>query len=129
MKTAVTVFRSLQQHSVPPEQILQGLSTTLDNFPRIRTNKLAWKTSAAASSVPEQEITFNGELADFGNDYRGALNYLERFQLMLTRAGYTVTPVKLPLDFSTKASISADISDNHDKPSEFLLKLVWRQQQ
>ena len=129
MKTAVTVFRSLQQHSVPPEQILQGLSTTLDNFPRIHTNRLVWQTSSAASNVPEQVITFNAELSDFGNDYRGALNYLERFQLMLTRAGYTVTPVKLPLDFSTKASISADISDSHDKPSEFSLKLTWRQQQ
>jgi hypothetical protein len=129
MKTAVTVFRSLQQHSVPPEQILYGLTSTLDNFPRIRTNKLAWQTGAAAGNVPERVLTFDGELSDFGNDYRGALNYLDRFQLMLTRAGYTVTPVKLPLDFSTKASISADISDSHDKPSEFSLKLIWRQPQ
>lgn len=129
MKTAVTVFRSLQHNSVPPEQILSGLTTTLDNFPRIRTNKLAWQTSPAAGNVPEQVITFNGELADFGNNYRAAINYLERFQLMLTKAGYTVTPLKLPLDFSTKATISADISDIHDKPSEFSLKLIWRQKQ
>jgi hypothetical protein len=116
MKTAVTLFSSLQHYSVPPEQTLQGLATTLNNFPRIHTNKLDWQMNAA-SSLPEQVITFNGELADFGNDYRGALNGLERFQLMLIRAGYTVTPVKLPL--ISAAGIGADIGDSRDKPSEF----------
>lgn len=139
MKTAVTLFRKLQHYSVPPDQILKGLTRTLDNFPRIRTNKLGWQTSAAAdttapgngmdSNFPAQVITFNGELADFGNDYRSALNYLERFQLELTRAGYIVTPVKLPLDFSSQGSISADISDNREKPSEFSLKIIWRPQE
>lgn len=128
MKTAVTLFRSLQQYYVPPEQTLKGLAKTLDNFPRIRTSKLSWQMSAA-SSLPEQVISFNGELADFGNDYRGALNYLERFQLMLTRAGYSVTTLKLPHDFSSKGSISADIGDRHDKPSEFSLQIIWRAQQ
>lgn len=128
MKTAVTLFRSLQQYSVPPQQLLQGLTDTLDHFPRIRTNKLGWQTSAAGN-IPEQVITFNGELSDFGNDYRGALNYLERFQLALTRAGYSVTPIKLPLDFSSQGSISADISDYSAKPTEFSLKIVWRPQQ
>ena len=129
MKTAVTLFRNLQLYSVPPQQILKGLTETLNNFPRIRTSKLAWQTGAAAGNGPEQVITFNGELADFGNDYRSALNYLERFQLMLTRAGYTVTPIKLPMDFSTKGSISASISDNSTKPSDFSLKIIWRPQQ
>ena len=129
MKTAVTLFRNLQLYSVPPQQILKGLTETLNNFPRIRTSKLAWQTGAAAENGPEQVITFSGELADFGNDYRSALNYLERFQLMLTRAGYTVTPIKLPMDFSTKGSISASISDNSTKPSDFSLKIIWRPQQ
>ena len=129
MKTAVTLFRNLQLYSVPPQQILNGLTETLNNFPRIHTSKLAWQTGAAAGNVPEQVITFNGELLAFGNDYRSALNYLERFQLMLTRAGYTVTPVKLPLDFSTKGSISAEISDGSAKPSDFSLKIIWRPQQ
>jgi hypothetical protein len=127
MKSAVTLFRNIQLYSVPPEQILKGLSATLDNFPRINTNKLAWQMSAS-SNLPEQVITFNGELLDFGNDYRGALNYLDRFQLMLTRAGYVVTPIKLPHDFSTKGSISADISNTSEKPSEFALSLTWRSQ-
>jgi hypothetical protein len=127
MKTAVTLFRNLQNLTVAPEQILKGLSTTLDNFPRIQTSKLEWQMNQD-SSIPEQTITFNGELANFGNDYRGALDYLESFQMMLTKSGYTVNPIKLPLDFSTKGSISADIGDNSSKPSEFSLKLIWRQQ-
>lgn len=128
MKTAVTLFRNLQHYSVPPQQILKGLSDTLDSYPRIRTSKLGWQMSAAGN-VPEQVISFNGELADFGSDYRGALNYLERFQLVLTRAGYSVTPLRLPLDFSSQGSISADIGDNAAQPSEFSLKIVWRPQQ
>jgi len=102
MKSAVTLFRNLQVYSVPPEKILQGLTNTLDNFPRIRTSKLDWKMTASADSLPEQVITFYGELADFGNDYRGSLNYLEHFQLALSRIDYIVTPIKLPLDFSSK---------------------------
>ena len=127
MKTAVTLFRNLQSFTIAPEQVLKGLSLTLDNFPRIQTSKLEWQMNQE-SSIPEQTITFNGELSSFGNNYRGALDYLESFQMMLSKNGYTVTPIKLPLDFSTKGSISADISDNANKSSEFSLKLIWRQQ-
>ena len=129
MKTAVTLFRKLQNYSVAPQQILNGLTVTLNSFPRIRTIKLAWQSSASSGNFPAQVITYNGELADFGNDYRGSLNYLESFQLGLTRAGYIVTPIKLPLDFSTQGSISADISENREKPSGFSLKMIWRPQE
>jgi hypothetical protein len=128
MKTAVTMFRNLQNYSVPPQQILKGLTDTLNNFPRIHTAKLSWQTGAAAGNFPEQVITFNGELADFGSDYRGAINYLERFQLVLTRAGYTVTPLKMPLDFSSQGSISAEISEGRDQHTDFSLKIIWRPQ-
>ena len=127
MKTVVTLFRNLQLYSVPPQQILNGLTSTLQDFPRISTGKIGWQASIVGN-LPAQEITFNGELLNFGNDYRGALNYLERFQLVLTRAGYTVTPVKMPLDFSSKGSISADINLITEKPYEFSLKLIWRPQ-
>ncbi len=127
MKTVVTLFRNLQLYSIPPQQILSGLTSTLADFPRISTGKIGWQASAEGS-LPVQEITFNGELLNFGNDYRGALNYIERFQLVLSRAGYTVTPIKMPLDFSTKGSINADINLGTEKPYEFSLKLIWRPQ-
>ena len=127
MKTVVTLFRNLQLYANPPQRILNGLTTTLADFPRISTGKISWQASAEGN-LPAQEITFNGELLNFGNDYRGALNYLERFQLVLTRAGYTVTSVKMPLDLSTKGSISADINFISEKPYEFSVTLTWRPQ-
>jgi hypothetical protein len=131
MKSAVTVFRKLQLYSVPPQQILKNLSTTLDNFPRIRTAKLAWQMAdepGGNGTAPAQVITYNGELTDFGNDFRDALNYLEHFQLVLTQAGYTVTTIKSPLDFSSKGSINNEMSQDNTKPADFSLKIVWRPQ-
>ncbi len=127
MKTVVTLLGKLQQYSAQPQQLLYGLSNTLSNFPRISIGKLSWQ-SAAEGNLPVQEITFNGEMLDFGNDYRDALNYLERFQLVLARAGYSVTPIKLPLDFSSKGSINDDANFSGEKPFEFSLKLIWRPQ-
>lgn len=127
MKTAVILFRNVQNLSAPPEEILKGLGLTLDKFSRIHTKSLDWQMNTD-SSLPEQTINYHGELIDFGNDYRGALDYLDSFQSVLTKMGYTVTPVKLPLDFSTKGTISADIGDHTAKPSEFSLKLIWKQQ-
>ena len=127
MKTAVTLVRNLEQQTAPPQQLLKGLTTTLTNFPRISTGKISWQASVEGS-IPVQEITFNGELINFGSEYRDALGYLERFQLMLARTGYSVTPIKLPLDFSSKGTISADSNLSGDKPSEFSLKIIWRPQ-
>ncbi len=131
MKSAVTQLRKLHNYAPPPQEILGDLAGTLDNFPRIRTSQLSWKmgTDSAgngAANLPAQIISYNGELADFGNDYRSQLEYLERFQQALTQSGYTVSATKMPLDVSSKGSISADVSERHDKPAEFSLQLVWR---
>lgn len=133
MKSAVTLLRQLSSYSTPVQETLSGLASALDNFPRIRATKLDWKTSpdaaGGASGLPAQTITFAGELSDFGNDYRAELNYLENFRQALMLQGYTVSTTKAPLDFSSKGSISADVSDSHDKPAEFSLQLVWRKMQ
>lgn len=126
MKSAVTLLRQLHNYSAPPQEILNGLAGTLDHFPRIRTSTLSWKAGTDASNLPAQIISFNGELADFGNDYRGLLNYLENFQQALTLSGYTVSATRTPLDFSSKGSISTDASTSDVKPAEFSLQLVWR---
>lgn len=128
MKSAVTLLRKFQAASATPEQILKGLSFTLDKFTRIHTKDLSWQMNPTGN-LPEQVITFNGELADFGNHHRSATDYLEGFRLALTRAGYTVHPIKLPMDFSTKGSINANINDVGGKPAEFSLKLSWRPQE
>ena len=129
MKTAVLLARKLNQYTQPPEEILNGLTLVLDKFTQIKVNTLAWQTSsadAAPSAYPAQVITFEGSLADFGSDYRKALNYLDRFQQALTLQGYTVTTVKAPLDISSKGSISGDAQKNDGNPAQFTLKIIWR---
>ncbi|MBU1426976.1 MAG: hypothetical protein KKH12_03875 [Gammaproteobacteria bacterium] len=132
MKTAVLLARNLNKYTPPAEEFLQGLTLVLDKFSRIKVDKLAWQTSAtdaAPSSYPAQVITFDGSLTDFGNDYRIALDYLDRFQQALVQQGYTVIVLKLPLDITPKGSISGDIRKSDDNPALFTLKIIWRQKE
>ena len=132
MKTAVALTRKLYNYTPLPEVILSGLSTVLDQYSRIHPNKIAWQMSAAdapPSQYPAQVITLDGELVDFGTDYRSALAYLDGFQLALTQQGYAVTAQKLPLDLSPKGSISGEIQAKSEKSAAFTLKLIWRQKE
>jgi len=125
MKTAVILMRNLDNYAPPPEEFLLDLTAALEKFPRIRPGKIAWQTSgadAAPSPYPAQVINFEGELLEFGSDYRSALAYLDKFQATLTEHGYTVTAQKLPLDISPTGSINGDQGSS----SQFTLKLVWR---
>lgn len=127
MKTAVLLARDLNQYSQPPQAILQELSATLESFPRITLNNLSWRSSpedAAPSQYPAQTITFIGTLTGFGNDHRGALAYLEKFEQALIQRGYAVSATALPLDISSKGSISGQsASESH---GQFTLKIIWR---
>lgn len=129
MKTAVILMRNFEKYFPSPEEILRDLSSVLDMFDRIRPGRIAWQTSgadAAPSAYPAQVIILDGELLDFGSDYRSALEYLERFQQALAQHGYTVTAQKSPLDISPKGSISNDQQSSPEKWAQFTLKLVWR---
>ena len=130
MKTAVALVHTLSNYSPLPEKILSPLSSALDQFTRIRLNKLSWQASAsdaAPSAYPAQNITLDGELLDFGNDFRSALAYLESFQQILRQNGYEVIAQTLPLDISPKGSITGDLKSMQDKAAQFTLKLIWRQ--
>lgn len=150
MKTAVLLSGKLVNYSPPPQIILGGLSTTLGAFPRIRVDKLSWQTSTGpagtapdtltpdalrpkpaqaqgtASDAPAQVILFNGELTEFTDGYRSALDYLERFQQALAHHGYSVMALSLPLDISPKGSITASVDEGNGKPAQFSLKIIWR---
>ncbi len=132
MKTAVSLMRKFDNYFPTPEEILIDLSDVLGNFTRIRPGKVVWQTSAAdaaPSSYPAQVIMLDGELLDFGSDYRSALAYLDRFQQALTQHGYTVSAEKLPLDISPKGSISGDMQASPEKSAQFTLKLIWRHEE
>lgn len=132
MKTAVILARNLVGYNPPPAEILHDLTIVLNNFSQIQVGKLDWQSSAAdaaPSIYPAQVITFDGSLTGFGNDYRKALDYLERFQRGLTQRGYTVSAQKMPLDISSKGSISGDTNKDENSPAQFTLKIIWRQKQ
>jgi hypothetical protein len=132
MKTAVLLSRKLNQYTPPVSEFLSGLTLVLDKFPQIRVNKLDWQTSAEdapPSPYPAQVITFDGNLVDFGNDFRKALAYLERFQQTLVQQGYTVIAQKMPLDVSSKGSLSGDSNNIDGKTGQFTLKIIWRQKE
>ncbi len=127
MKTAVLLARSLNQYSHPPQEIIYELSAVLESFPRVTLNELSWQTSptdAAPSPYPAQVITFDGALSGFGNDHRGALAYLEKFEQALIQHGYTVSATELPLDITSKGSISG-LSAGASQ-GQFTLKIIWR---
>lgn len=140
MKTAVILTRDLGRIFPPPPIILNGLAQTLDEFPTIHIDKLSWQTGSgetgeAASAVPRvnmpqpapaQIILLDGKLAELTGSYRGALNTMERFRQALTRRGYTVTALALPLDVSPQGSISTDTCGGSDKPAAFSLRISWR---
>ncbi|MBU0623147.1 MAG: hypothetical protein KJ795_15010 [Gammaproteobacteria bacterium] len=129
MKTAVLLARKLSQYSQPPQTVLRDLTIVLDNFGRVEVDKVEWKPSAqdaAPSPYPAQVITLDGSLTGFGSDYRAALDYLERFQQSLIQRGYTVSAKKMPLDLSSKASISGDARSKEGNPAQFTLQIVWR---
>ncbi|MFZ2161550.1 MAG: hypothetical protein WAW02_04980 [Sideroxyarcus sp.] len=132
MKTAVLLTRKLNQYTPPTEEYLQDLTLVLDKFSQITVGKLAWQASAAdaaPSPYPAQVITFEGSLTGFGSDYRKALGYLDRFQQALGQRGYTVIAQKLPLDVSSKGSLSGDAQKNDGNPAQFTLKIIWRQKE
>ncbi|MDP2759559.1 MAG: hypothetical protein Q8O64_04025 [Sideroxyarcus sp.] len=128
MKAAVLLARSLTLYSRPPQEILFELSAVLDDFPRIGVGKLAWQVSAAdapPSPYPAQVITFDGMVTGFGTGHRRALEYLDRFQQALVQHGYAVTATALPLDVSSKGSISEEASSEANQ-GQFTLKIIWR---
>ncbi len=129
MKAAVTAMRTFDNYYPVPEAILYSLTNVLNEYTKISPGKIEWKSSpadAAPSSYPAQIISFDGELIGFGNDYRSALDYLERFQKTLTNNGYIVSTQKTPLDISSKGSINGDFQSPVNKSAAFSLQLIWR---
>lgn len=132
MKTGVSVMRKLDQYAPVPSEILRPISAMLDRYPQIELDEFSWQTNATESvpantpaGVPAQIISLKGHLTGFANDYRAALNYLERFQRDLAAQGYQVTALSKPLDLSPGGSI-ADQREARANAFDFSLKLFRR---
>jgi hypothetical protein len=132
MKASVSVMRILDRYGATPQIVLKPISATLDHFPKIDINGLDWKESTTEpvaintrADVPAEVITLKGDMQGFGNDYRAALAYLDRFQLELNKRGYQVTVLTRPLDVSPTGSL-ANQSEASENQLDFSFKLVWR---
>jgi hypothetical protein len=121
MKAAVLLSHTLDNYSPPPQAILAGLGSAMDNYPRIRIYRLSWQT-AMAGNIPVQVISLGGELEQFSGDYREALDYLNRFRQALTQHGYEVQAQTLPLDTSPQGRIDTGTAEN--RPAQFSLRLT-----
>lgn len=136
MKTAVRLMRKLDNDTPPPQKILSELSAALNSYTHINIDTLSWQADsadyartandAAAPALPAQTILLSGKLQGLAGGPRSELNYLEHFQQELTQRGYSVSPLTLPLDVSSKGSINGDTMDNIGKTAQFSLKIIWR---
>lgn len=132
MKSGVSVMRKLDQYGSAPQTILGPISKALDHFTQIEINGLDWHDSATEpvaaktrADVPAQVIILKGDMQGFGDDFRAALSYLDRFRLDLEKRGYQVTVLTKPLDVSPTGSI-ANQSDTGENQLAFSLRLAWR---
>ena len=132
MKSGVTVMRKLEQYGTVAGAVLRPISLTLNQYPKIEMDELAWQTSATElvapntqGDVPAQVVTLKAHLTDFASDYRAALNYVEQFQSDLTAQGYQVTVLSKPFDASPSGSI-VDQSDALKSSLDFSLKIAHR---
>lgn len=132
IKSGVLIFRKLEQYGPIPQSVFVPVSRMLDRYPQIQIDELAWQMSATEpvaqhtlAEVPAQVITLKGRLEAFANNYRAALDYLDQFQLDLTRQGYQVTALSRPLDVSPGGSI-ADQHEARENTPGFELKITWR---
>jgi hypothetical protein len=132
MKSSVSVMRKLDQYGSDPKDVLEPISAALGHFPQIGINELDWHESAnepvAANTrgdIPAQVIMLKGDMQDFGDDYRAALAYLDRFKQDLSMRGYQVTVLTKPLDVSPTGSI-ANQSETVANKLAFSFRLAWR---
>lgn len=154
MKAAVSTIARLSASSPPPRQFLSGISRALEDFPTIQVNSLSWRATFTPDSVPSpgaeqappgkavqagpavatvpgtpyQVIFLGGEIVPFNNDYRQALDNVDRFQQALSKAGMIVTPVALPLDLRPQASFTSDLEERGDRAGRatFTLRILWK---
>lgn len=134
MKSAVTSVRTLTAYAPPPPEVWIKLSETLNQFPRIRVNKLVWRTNAnaakdakASAELPGAGMLISGELEGVNSGYRSELDYIDHFQQALKQRGYDVVALSLPLDVSPKGSIAGTAGEAQGKPALFSFKITWSQ--
>jgi len=142
MKAGVSVIKNLSASALQPQQFLTEISRRLEDFPMIQVNSLSWRVTSGSNAVQgngypktkallstaNQEILLGGEVISSLN-LRDTIDSIHQFGHALDRAGFSATPVTMPINLDSGASISGDLdSEKKLRGSAFVMKVVLNNQ-
>jgi hypothetical protein len=157
LKTAVDAAERVKQYNITPVTMMGVLSNALEQSPEIAIQRLRWvqtnqidaqdseKTqdtamsggtvanAASGQSADLRQVAFvNAELVNFGGDYRGALNSVNRFVAQISRnpSVEQVVILQEPVNVSSFANLKGSTLDENNSertPAAFKLKIVMKQ--
>ena len=101
----------------------------------IQVNSLSWRDAsgtgaATVPSTPSQEIVLGGEIL-YSHNIRYTLDFIHQFSQALNQAGFVATPVTMPLDLGSGASLAGDLDGAgaaKSRSTAFVMKIVWNSQ-
>ena len=139
MKAGVSVIQKLSASALLPKQFLTKISKKLENFPMIQVNSLSWRVTSDSGAVQKnnsqlvnqtslpntyQEILIGGEVLSSLN-LRDTIDSIHQFRHALGKEGLSVTPVTMPVNLDSAASIAGDLdSEKKLRGSAFVMKVV-----
>lgn len=153
MRAAVNVERMLGTQAPTPLDMVSMVSAALEQSPQIRLLQLDWKVSQNGATTPpppaqgdgrqaapissallgiptkpEQRLLLEAEILADQDDYRAAVDNMNRFaQQLASNPRLTVAIDKPPLDTRSSVKLSAKAGPaSEDAHARFSLILVWK---
>jgi hypothetical protein len=139
MKAGVSVIQKHSASALSPKQFLIKISQKLEDFPMIQVNSFSWRVTSgsgavqknvsqliAQASLPDiyQEILIGGEVLS-SLSLRDTIDSIHQFRHALGKEGFSVTPVTMPVNLDSGASIAGDLdSEEKFRGSAFVMKVV-----
>jgi hypothetical protein len=139
MKAGVSVIQKHSASALSPKQFLTKISRKLESFPMIQVNSLSWRVTSGSGAVQKngsqliaqaslpntyQEILIGGEVLSSLN-LRDTIDSIHQFRHALGKEGFSVTPVTMPVNLDSGASIAGDLdSEKKLRGSAFVIKVV-----
>jgi len=143
MKAGVSAIQKLSASARPHQHFLTKISQKLEDFPMIQVNSLSWRVTSgsdavqgnghlkmtnASLSTTYQEIFLGGEVTS-SLTLRDTIDSIHQFRHSLERAGFSATPVTMPINLDSGASIAGALdSEKKLRGSAFVMKVVVNRQ-
>ncbi|MCK5436201.1 MAG: hypothetical protein KAI88_06190, partial [Nitrosomonadaceae bacterium] len=143
MKDGVSVIQKVSASALLPQQFLTQVSRKLEDFPMIQVNSLSWRVTSGSGATQKsgrqmitqaslssayQEILLGGEVLSSLN-LRDTIDSIDQFRLALEREGFSATPVTMPINLDSDASIAGDLDGEKKlRGSTFVMKVAMKRQ-